>query len=103
MESIAKHQTVCDNCNTVLTENYSSLKGQDERLSIDLKVKGDNSDYPYHITHHFCDEACLASHLASRAKGKGKKIAKAAMCFSQANVDVDITAFPSYQKLKLKE
>ncbi len=98
MESLAKHQRVCDNCNTVLSENYASTDNGKDMVSLDLKVKEENSDYRYSQEHNFCNEACLASHLSDRAKGKGKKIAKASMIFAAASVTVDITASEGYKK-----
>lgn len=102
MESIAKHQTVCDSCNKTLTENYANKTGTQDSLSLYLPVENPNYPSPYKesVTHHFCNEDCLASHLAERKKGKSKKIAKATMIFAGANVDVDFTASPKYVKLK---
>lgn len=102
MESLAKYQQVCDQCDSKLSENYASTEKGKDRLSVDLKVKDGNSEYSYPQTHHFCDEACLAKHLAARAKGGGKKVAKAAMIFSKASLEVDITASTGYKKLEAK-
>ena len=98
MQSLAKHQSVCDHCAKVLSEDYSCAPGSRDQLQIGLRIKDENSDCSYHRTHHFCNEACLASHLADRAKGKGKKVAKASMLFADASVTVDITAAEGYKK-----
>ena len=94
MQAIAKQQTVCDSCSKVLTENYSTVNGSQDSVSLYLPVENKNypNAYKDSMQHHFCDEECLAAHLAERKKGKGKKVAKASMIFTKASVEVDITA-----------
>lgn len=99
-EALARNQSVCDHCNSVLSEDYASTSKGKDALTIYLKNKNEGSDYSYPQQHHFCDEACLASHLADRAKGTKKKTAKA-MEYSNSSLQLDVTKSASYKKPNL--
>lgn len=74
IEASAAHTVTCDNCNKKLGERYASGR---QNISVPLRkvLTGDDMDTPEHVAYadmHYCDEACLLSHLQTRAKSKKK-------------------------------
>lgn len=81
--AIAKHVVACDHCSASLGEHYATANNS---IQVPLKVSSQdhNGDMrTEHKTHHFCSEACMASHLNERVlKQKQSQLAMASAVIS---------------------
>lgn len=101
--SQAKHVVACDMCAAEIGEMYPNNKNN---ISLPLKEVGkpgqaekgqDNPHEDVTRTHHFCDEACLASFLGNRSKARAKaQKAKASVNIQGNTMELNITADARY-------